>query len=101
MVKTVAATVPGDPAKAARNIIALVTTPRLPLRFVGNDAYASFTAFYMKRFEEMVATRDLRMGTNFDSEGRGIAAGFDKRSIEVNRREIDRWNVLGAIRRLA
>ncbi|KAF7336130.1 Short-chain dehydrogenase reductase sdr [Mycena venus] len=51
--------VPGDPVKAARNIIKVVTRPEpLPLRFVvGDDAFASFKAFYEKRLEEMETLR--------------------------------------------
>ncbi|KAJ7300974.1 hypothetical protein DFH08DRAFT_979146 [Mycena albidolilacea] len=57
---------PGDPAKAARNIIKLVTKPEIPLRFaVGDDAYANCKAFYQKRLEEMEAVRELSTGTNF------------------------------------
>lgn len=60
--------VPGDPVKAARNIIKLVTKPELPLRFVvGDEAFTLCKAFYEKRLEEMEATRDLSTGTNFES----------------------------------
>ncbi|KAJ7445021.1 hypothetical protein B0H11DRAFT_2203526 [Mycena galericulata] len=61
-------TVAGDPAKAARNIIKLVTTkPELPMRFaLGEEAYVNFKGFYQKRLEELEATRDLTTGTNFD-----------------------------------
>ncbi|KAJ7726829.1 dehydrogenase [Mycena maculata] len=62
-----AANLPGDPAKAAHNIIKLVTKHELPLRFVvGEDAFADFKKFYERRLEEMEAARDLSMGTNFD-----------------------------------
>ncbi|KAJ7832228.1 hypothetical protein B0H14DRAFT_3871992 [Mycena olivaceomarginata] len=58
---------PGDPAKAAQNIIKLVTKPEIPLRFVvGDDAYANCKAFYQKRLEEMEAVRELSTGTNFE-----------------------------------
>ncbi|KAJ7825509.1 hypothetical protein B0H14DRAFT_2368937 [Mycena olivaceomarginata] len=60
-----ARTVPGDPVKAARNIIAPVTKPDLPLRFA--DAFANLKAFYQKRLEEMEAVRELSIGTNFDA----------------------------------
>ncbi|KAJ7809900.1 putative short-chain oxidoreductase [Mycena olivaceomarginata] len=60
-----ARTVPGDPVKAARNIIAPVTKPDLPLRFA--DAFANLKAFYQKRLEEMEAVRELSIGKNFDA----------------------------------
>ncbi|KAJ6566469.1 hypothetical protein B0H19DRAFT_990325, partial [Mycena capillaripes] len=57
---------PGDAAKAATNIIALVTKPELPLRFViGDDAVASLEAFYKARLAEMEAARELSTGTNY------------------------------------
>lgn len=60
MVNQYAAIVPGDPAKAARNIIKLVTKPGPPLGFVvGDDALVSFKAFYEKRLQEMEAAREL------------------------------------------
>ncbi|KAF7345795.1 Short-chain oxidoreductase [Mycena venus] len=42
--------IPGDPAKAARNIVKVVTGPEVPLRFV----------------VELEVTRELSTGTNFD-----------------------------------
>jgi hypothetical protein len=67
MANEFAQAVPGDPVKAARNIIKLVTRPELPLRFVvGDDSYAHFKAFYEKRLEELEAARELSTGTNFN-----------------------------------
>jgi hypothetical protein len=58
---------PGDPAKAAQNIIKLVTKPEIPLRFaVGDDAYTNCKAFYQKRLDELEAVRELSTGTNFE-----------------------------------
>jgi hypothetical protein len=58
---------PGDPAKAAENVIKLVTQPEIPLRFaVGDDAYANCKAFYQKRLEDMEVVRELSTGTNFE-----------------------------------
>ncbi|KAJ7660327.1 putative short-chain oxidoreductase [Mycena polygramma] len=57
---------PGDTAKAARNIITVVTKAELPLRFVvGDDAFASLESFYRERLTEMEATQDLSTGTNY------------------------------------
>ncbi|KAJ7633582.1 putative short-chain oxidoreductase [Mycena polygramma] len=57
---------PGDAAKAARNIIAVVTKPELPLRLVlGDDAFKSVDSFYRERLREMEAIRELSTGTNF------------------------------------
>ncbi|KAJ7466153.1 hypothetical protein B0H11DRAFT_1814456 [Mycena galericulata] len=67
--KVFSQSVAGDPAKAARNIIKLITTkPELPMRFaLGDDAYTNFKMFYEKQLKELEATRDLTTGTNFDS----------------------------------
>ncbi|KAJ6479453.1 putative short-chain oxidoreductase [Mycena vitilis] len=57
---------PGDTAKAARNIITVVTKAEPPLRFVvGDDAFASLESFYRERLAEMESTRDLSTGTNY------------------------------------
>ncbi|KAF7354291.1 Short-chain dehydrogenase reductase sdr [Mycena venus] len=57
----------GDPTKAARNIVTVVTRAEVPLHFVvGEDSFVSFKAFYEKRLEEMKALHDLSTGTNFD-----------------------------------
>ncbi|KAJ6516728.1 hypothetical protein C8R47DRAFT_1088150 [Mycena vitilis] len=59
---------PGDPAKAARNIVTLVTKPDsdLPLRFViGDDAFPGAEKFYKARLAELEVVRDLGTGTSF------------------------------------
>lgn len=58
----------GDPAKAARNIIQVVTGAEVPLRFVvGEDAVKQVKAFYEKRLQELEDARELSTGTNFDA----------------------------------
>ncbi|KAF7342409.1 Short-chain dehydrogenase/reductase family protein [Mycena venus] len=57
---------PGDTAKAARNIIEVVTRPDLPLRFViGNDAVANVRAFYQARLIEIEATKEWGTDTDY------------------------------------
>ncbi|KAJ7356401.1 putative short-chain oxidoreductase [Mycena albidolilacea] len=65
--KHVAGNEPGDPAKGAQNIIALVTKAgQLPLRFVvGDDGHPKLEKFYKERSAELEATRELGTGTNF------------------------------------
>ncbi|KAJ6553195.1 dehydrogenase [Mycena capillaripes] len=63
-----ASNIRGDPAKAARNIIKVVTKSEVPLRFVvGDDAATQVKAFYEKRLQEMEAAQELSTGTNFDA----------------------------------
>lgn len=53
-------TEPGDPAKAAANILAFVADPareQLPLRFVvGDNAFVDIRAFYVQQLAEMEET---------------------------------------------
>ncbi|KAJ6546855.1 hypothetical protein B0H19DRAFT_1032175 [Mycena capillaripes] len=62
---------PGDPAKAAANILAFVADPerkQLPLRFVvGDDAFASLKGFYTQQLADMEAAKALSTGTNYPS----------------------------------
>jgi NAD(P)-dependent dehydrogenase (short-subunit alcohol dehydrogenase family) len=60
---------PGDPAKAAANILAFVADPerkQLPLRFViGDDAFSSLKAFYTQQLADMEAAEQWSTGTNY------------------------------------
>ncbi|KAJ7885409.1 putative short-chain oxidoreductase [Mycena leptocephala] len=60
---------PGDPAKAAANILAFVADPerkQLPLRFaIGDDAFASLKAFYTQQLADMEAAEQWSTGTNY------------------------------------
>lgn len=57
---------PGDPVKGARNIVELVTQPKIPLRFaLGDDAIVIAKTFYEKRLEEIETHRALSTGTSF------------------------------------
>ncbi|KAJ7144905.1 dehydrogenase [Mycena crocata] len=60
---------PGDPAKAAENIIAFVADAgrkQLPLRFVvGDDAFASLKAFYTQQLADMEEAKECSTGTNY------------------------------------
>ncbi|KAJ7184455.1 short-chain oxidoreductase [Mycena filopes] len=62
---------PGDPAKAAANIIQFLTDPKrtqLPLRFViGDDAFASVKAFYVQQLADLDAAEELSTGTNYSA----------------------------------
>ncbi|KAJ7684459.1 putative short-chain oxidoreductase [Mycena polygramma] len=62
---------PGDPAKAAANIVAFVADAartQLPLRFVvGDDAYGQLKAFYTQQLADMEAAKELSTGTNYTS----------------------------------
>ncbi|KAJ7625887.1 short-chain dehydrogenase/reductase SDR, partial [Roridomyces roridus] len=68
LINTFPKVVPGDPVKAARNIIKLLTTSEtLPRRFVvGDDSYRNFKVFYEKRLEELELWKELSTGTNLD-----------------------------------
>ncbi|KAJ7253364.1 3-oxoacyl-reductase [Mycena haematopus] len=60
---------PGDPTKAAENIIAFVTDSKrqqLPLRFaIGDDAFATLKAFYTQQLADVEAAEQWSTGTNY------------------------------------
>ncbi|KAJ7651869.1 hypothetical protein B0H17DRAFT_1215125 [Mycena rosella] len=62
---------PGDPVKAAQNIIAFVADPartQLPLRFaLGDDAFAALKVFYTQQLADLEEAKALSTGTNYST----------------------------------
>jgi len=66
---TVHGTQPGDPAKAAKAIIAVVESPNPPsLLVLGEDAYGAFGAVADAQRAELDQWRELSLGTGIDAQ---------------------------------
>lgn len=66
---TVHGTQPGDPAKAAQAILAVVDSPNPPAMLVfGKDAYGAFTAVAEAQRAELEQWRELSLSTGIDNQ---------------------------------